>query len=211
MQFMEFSKKLQKLRKQKGWSQEQLSAKLYVSRTAVSKWESGRGFPSIDSLKDIARLFNVSIDELLSSEEIIDIAKDEKVFNDRKILNLIYGLLDVVCVLLVFLPLYPYKIENFIYSVSLISQNDITSTIKLIYIITLSLLSMAGLIELLLFFIIKQKMQSLINICSFILQIISILIYAISKQPYLTSIMLVLISIKTFITLIHVLGNKKNR
>ena len=151
----------------------------------------------------------MSLDELLSSEEIIDIAKDERVLNDRKILNLIYGLLDAICVLLVFLPLYPYKIENFIYSVSLISQNDITSTIKLIYIITLSLLSMAGLIELLLFFIIKQKLQNLINICSFILQIISILIYAISKQPYLTSIMLVLISIKTFITLRHVLGNKK--
>ena len=64
---MEFSKKLQKLRKQNNWTQEQLSEKLYVSRTAVSKWESGKGYPNLDSLKDIAKIFDISIDELLSS------------------------------------------------------------------------------------------------------------------------------------------------
>lgn len=51
---MEFSQKLQELRKQKGLTQEELAKSLYVSRTAISKWESGRGYPSIDSLKEIA-------------------------------------------------------------------------------------------------------------------------------------------------------------
>ena len=54
---MEFNKKLQELRKQKGLTQEELAEKLFVSRTAVSKWESGRGYPNIDSLKEIARFF----------------------------------------------------------------------------------------------------------------------------------------------------------
>ena len=72
---MEFGEKIQKLRNQNKWTQEQLAEKLYVSRTAISKWESGKGYPNIDSLKDIAKLFNKTIDELLSSEEIIDIAK----------------------------------------------------------------------------------------------------------------------------------------
>ena len=54
---MDFSKKLQELRKQKGLTQEELAKKLYVSRTAISKWESGRGYPSIDSLKEIAKFF----------------------------------------------------------------------------------------------------------------------------------------------------------
>ena len=51
---MEFNEKLQQLRKQKGLTQEQLAEALFVSRTAVSKWESGRGYPNIESLKAIA-------------------------------------------------------------------------------------------------------------------------------------------------------------
>ena len=46
---MEFHEKLQELRKQKGLTQEELAESLYVSRTAISKWESGRGYPNIDS------------------------------------------------------------------------------------------------------------------------------------------------------------------
>ena len=46
---MEFHEKLQALRKQRGLTQEELAQLLFVSRTAVSKWESGRGYPSIDS------------------------------------------------------------------------------------------------------------------------------------------------------------------
>lgn len=51
---MEFSEKLQNLRKSRGWTQQELADKLYVSRTAVSKWESGKGYPNIDSLKSLA-------------------------------------------------------------------------------------------------------------------------------------------------------------
>ena len=51
---MEFNEKLQELRKNKNLTQEQLAEMLFVSRTAISKWESGRGYPSIDSLKEIS-------------------------------------------------------------------------------------------------------------------------------------------------------------
>lgn len=57
---MEFHEKLQELRKQKNLTQEELSEILFVSRTAISKWESGRGYPSIDSLKAIAEFFGVT-------------------------------------------------------------------------------------------------------------------------------------------------------
>ena len=52
---MEFCEKLQLLRKQNGLTQEQLAGRLFVSRTAVSKWESGRGYPNLESLKDIRK------------------------------------------------------------------------------------------------------------------------------------------------------------
>ena len=69
MFIMELSEKLQELRKEKGLTQEELAEALFVSRTAISKWESGRGVPNIESLKAISKFFSVSIDELLSGEE----------------------------------------------------------------------------------------------------------------------------------------------
>ena len=60
---MEFNEKLQELRKQKGITQEELAEILFVSRTAISKWESGRGYPNIDSLKAIGKFYGVTIDE----------------------------------------------------------------------------------------------------------------------------------------------------
>jgi len=56
---MDFNEKLQQLRKQNNMTQEQLAEQLYVSRTAISKWESGKGYPNIDSLKSISKLFSV--------------------------------------------------------------------------------------------------------------------------------------------------------
>ena len=75
---MEFHEKLQELRKQKGLTQEELAESLYVSRTAISKWESGRGYPNIDSLKAISKFFSVTIDELLSGEEVLTLAEEEQ-------------------------------------------------------------------------------------------------------------------------------------
>ena len=70
---MEISEKITYLRKQKGWSQEQLAIKVEVSRQAVYKWEAGISQPEIDKLKKLSSLFCVSFDELLNDE--IDITK----------------------------------------------------------------------------------------------------------------------------------------
>lgn len=72
---MEFNEKLQHLRKQKHLTQEQLAENLYVSRAAVSKWESGKGYPNIESLKAVSELFSVSIDDLLSGKELLTLAE----------------------------------------------------------------------------------------------------------------------------------------
>ena len=205
---MEFGEKIQKLRNQKKWTQEQLAEKLYVSRTAISKWESGKGYPSIDLLKDIAKLFNKTIDELLSSEQIIDIAKNENISNMKRANNLIYGLLDIISVLFIFLPLYAQKTENFVYSVSLVSTNDINSIIKISYIIILSILSLLGIGEIILNFIDEKKIRGMINITSLIVQTISIVFFVISRQTYLTAIIFITFIIKILV-LIKNISNKK--
>lgn len=99
---MEFNEKLQLLRKQNNMTQEQLAEKLYVSRTAVSKWESGKGYPNIESLKSISRLFSVTIDDLLSGEELISLAADENLANINKFYTLIYAILDLMMLVFCF-------------------------------------------------------------------------------------------------------------
>ena len=206
---MEFGEKIQKLRNQNKWTQEQLAEKLYVSRTAISKWESGKGYPNIDSLKDIAKLFNKTIDELLSSEEIIDIAKKENTSNIKRTNNLIYGLLDIISVLFIFLPLYAQTTESFVYSVSLISTNDISNIIKISYIVILSILSLIGIAELVLNFIDNKKIQRIVNSISLMVETFAILFFAISRQTYLTAIIFIILIIKIAI-IIKNISNKKD-
>ena len=68
---MKFCEKLQKFRKEKGYSQEQLADLLDVSRQSVSKWESGTTYPEMDKLLSLCKIFNVSLDEL-TNDEITD-------------------------------------------------------------------------------------------------------------------------------------------
>ena len=107
---MEFHEKLQELRKSRGLTQEELAEDLYVSRTAVSKWESGRGYPSIDSLKEISKYFSVTIDDLLSGDKLISIAEKENESNIRNMCELLLGIVDICSILLIVLPLYPNRI-----------------------------------------------------------------------------------------------------
>ena len=92
---MEFHEKLQELRKKRGMTQEELAEALYVSRTAISKWESGRGYPSIDSLKEISSLFSISIDELLSGDKLLSLAERENKSNMKSLCDLLFGIVDV--------------------------------------------------------------------------------------------------------------------
>lgn len=65
-----FGEKLRKLRAEAGLTQDQLADRLFVTRAAVSKWETDRGYPNIDSLKQISALFGVTIDQLIADEDV---------------------------------------------------------------------------------------------------------------------------------------------
>ena len=118
---MEFNEKLQELRKSRGLTQEELAAALFVSRTAISKWESGRGIPNIESLKAISGFFSVSIDELLSSGELLVIAEDDQKQKESRVRDLVFGICDVSAALLLFLPFFGQASGNAMQSVSLIA------------------------------------------------------------------------------------------
>ena len=75
---MKLSEKIMILRKQKGWSQEELAEKLEVSRQAVSKWERGQASPDIEKILKISQLFEVSTDVLLKEEYDVDATEEAK-------------------------------------------------------------------------------------------------------------------------------------
>jgi transcriptional regulator with XRE-family HTH domain len=141
---VEFNEKLQQLRKQNNLTQEQLAEQLYVSRTAVSKWESGKGYPNIESLKCLSKVFSVSIDELLSGNELITLAESENRSNINKINNLMYGILDLMAIAFIFLPFYGQQEGDFIRSVTLLAYSDTPEIIRTSYFVILILMGMLG-------------------------------------------------------------------
>lgn len=117
--FMEWNEKLSELRKQKGLTQEELAEALYVSRAAVSKWESGRGYPNIDSLKAVAKYFGITIDELLSGEELLTLAEEDSKEKESHVRDLVWGLLDCSVAMVWFLPFFGLKSAAGVQEVSL--------------------------------------------------------------------------------------------
>ena len=62
---MILAEKIAKLRKQNGWSQEELAEKLDVSRQAVAKWEGAQSAPNLDKILQLGEIFGVTTDYLL--------------------------------------------------------------------------------------------------------------------------------------------------
>ena len=75
---LELVEKLQKLRKDNNLSQEQLAEKIGVSRQAISKWERGEATPDSDNLICLAKIYNISLDELISSKENNNMNEESK-------------------------------------------------------------------------------------------------------------------------------------
>ena len=76
---MKFSEKLKKLRRDNNLTQDELAAKIYVTRTAISKWETDLGYPSLESLKLLAKTFGATLDDLISDEDI----ENRKVLDEK--------------------------------------------------------------------------------------------------------------------------------
>ena len=181
---MEFHEKLQELRKGRGLTQEELAEALFVSRTAISKWESGRGYPSIDSLQEISNYFSVTIDDLLSGEKLLSLAEKENKQNIRSICDMLFGLVDICSLMLIVLPLYPNTVEGYIYSVNLWMYNETTSFNKLIYWIVFIALMVIGIVKFVLAKSDKEKYSKCVTGISMTLSILAVLFLALTREAY---------------------------
>lgn len=193
---MEFNEKLQELRKSRGLTQEELAEALFVSRTAISKWESGRGYPSIDSLKEISKFFSVTIDDLLSGEKIISIAERENKSNIQNICDLLFGFVDLMSITLIILPLYPNPINNYIYSVSLFAYTELTMASSIVYWIMFTVLIMIGFVKVILNQMKIEKGRKLLANISIVCSIVTVLFLAMTREAYAVSITFFLLILK---------------
>lgn len=196
---MEFSEKLHELRKQKGLTQEELAALLYVSRTAVSKWESGRGYPSIDSLKAISGFFSVSIDDLLSGDALVSIAEEDNRQKSACLRSLISGLLDIGAALLLFLPLFSQKEGGAIRAVSLLTFTLVQPYLRMACFAVVISLIVCGALTLALQNLQHAFWQNHKDSLSILLGISGTLLFIFSRQPYAAAFLFVFLTIKAFL------------
>lgn len=190
---MEFSEKLQKLRTQRNLTQEQLANQLFVSRTAISKWETGRGTPNLDSLQAIAKLFGVSLDELLSTEEAVVMAKNENKRNTEQILCYIDSVLNLMSVFGFLLPMYKVFKNNVYYCVPLYQYSGFMH--KTIFIIQSAIL-LCGVLGLIFQWKEKEKIYNFVKFSGYILMIIFIFLLIALNHPNASSFCFAFLLIK---------------
>lgn len=192
---MEFNEKIQALRKQKELTQEELAGALYVSRTAVSKWESGRGYPNIDTIKNIAKFFGLTVDELLSGEELLNLAKEDNKKKQNRFCDLVFGLLDISNIIFFFIPFFAERGEA-IKSVNLLALT-VSPYLKTAYFVLIIAVMSLGVLTLAL-----QAFENKFgvkNIVSLILTAVLLLLFILSLQPYAATLLFAFLIIKALI------------
>ena len=196
---MEFHEKLQQLRKQRGLTQEELAQALYVSRTAISKWESGRGYPSIDSLKAIAAFFSVTIDELLSGGEMLTLAEKDRKQKDRRQTDLLFGTMDISTAALLFLPFFVQESAGMIRAVSLMSMTAGTPYVRTVYFAVVSGSMIWGILTLAHCSIRCSFSEKVMWGISLLLNAAGTLLFVTGRHPYASTLLLVFLAIKVLL------------
>lgn len=196
---MELHEKLQELRKQKGLTQEELAGFLFVSRTAVSKWESGRGYPNIDSLKAIAKFFSVTVDELLSGDELLTIAEEDTRQTEHRFRDLVFGLLDCGAAVLLFLPFFGQKADGMVQAVPLLQLSGLSVWMTGAYFAAVVGITLWGIAILALqncrkaFWMRNKSRISLVFSCA------GVLLFMSSLQPYAAVLLFLFLIIKVLL------------
>ncbi len=198
---MEFNEKLRQLRIGKNLTQEQLAEQLYVSRTAISKWEGGKGYPNIESLKCISRFFSITIDELLSSEELITLAEAENHSNVNRIHDIISGIIDVLAVALIVLPIYGEPQGSHFYHVNLLSITHLSNIDIGIYWAIYLLIIGFGIARLAFIFLGKERLCGIISKASAATGAAAICLFAAAREPYVTILLFLFFAVKIFLLL----------
>ena len=191
---MELNEKIKKYRKEAGLSQEDLASKIYVSRTLITKYESGSAFPTQENLEKIAIALNVKVEDLLSDKEKNEIVEKSFKTNQRfwMILSICFTSISVVLLLLSVIPFYQYS--SYDYSVVSYPDNPtpahvtgyasiIGATLRAgnpISVINIVLLLLSIILSLLSFLNLDNRPLKIIRFCSIAVFVASLVLFFIS-------------------------------
>ena len=191
---MELNEKIKKYRKEAGLSQEDLAAKIYVSRTLITKYESGSAFPTQENLEKIAIALNVKVEDLLSDKEKNEIVEKSFKTNQRfwMILSICFASISVILLLLSVIPFYQYG--SYDYSVVSYPDNPtpvlvtgyasiIGATLRAgnpISVINIVLLLLSIILSLLSFLNLNKRPLKIIRLCSIVVFFASLVLFFIS-------------------------------
>ena len=202
---MNLGYKILELRKQKNITQEELAAELGVTAAAVSKWESGRGYPSLDSLQAIAAYFSVTVDALLSPDSAVqETAKENeeepRSHGNTRIRGLIFGLGDVSMALFLFLPLFASRREvgGAVRAVSLLSPDGLLPLPRIACLVAVICLILWGLLTLSSLLWKQSPWGKLICPVSTALGVLASLLFIATLQPYAAALGILLLAVKVF-------------
>ncbi len=191
---MELNEKIKQYRKEAGLSQEDLANKIYVSRTLITKYESGSAFPTQENLEKIAIVLNVKVEDLLSDKEKNEIVEKSFKTNQRfwMILSICFTSISVILLLLSVIPFYQYTS----YDYSAVSYPDnptpvhvtgyasiIGATLRAgnpISVINIVLLVCSIIISLLSFANLNSKILKIIRVVSIVVFVASVVLFFIS-------------------------------
>ena len=179
-------------------TQEELAEALFVSRTAISKWESGRGYPSIDSLKEISRFFSVTIDDLICSDEMITVAENEKKEFAGRYVSLICNALDILLAMLIFIPAFGNGNASS-ETVSLLGLTGINPWVRTVFIVIIGIAILNGISGV----IIANFNDPVWNrhrlVTGIVLSILSVTVFIAARQPYAGIVCFSFLVIKGFL------------
>ena len=189
---MEVNKKIQKLRKENNLTQDQLAERLGVSKIYVARIENGKILPSVKDIKNIARILDVNVSDLTSFDDLIFIAESDN-YNklDRKT-TLFFAILDILSISFIFMPFY-VKNNN---AMTLIELKPLSSLLYIAYLVLLIVSFIVGVLEIIFSANNKKNKLKNVKLISVVVYTLSILIFALSKQSYITAFLFLFLMIK---------------
>ncbi|MBQ6441442.1 MAG: helix-turn-helix transcriptional regulator [Lachnospiraceae bacterium] len=158
-------------------------------------WESGRGYPSLDSLKEISRFFSVSIDDLICSEEIISAAEDEKKDSNDRYISLICNTRDIFLALLLFLPVFGNGTDNPA-SVSLYAITGLGTWIKMVFGFLIGVTALNGICGLIISHFDRPAWNRHRLVTGMVLSVACAAVFILTRQPYAGIICLAILVVK---------------
>ena len=106
-----FSEKLRELREQSGMKQEELAKKMYLSRPVISKWERGLQYPNVEQLKQLSRIFHISMDELMDNTDFMMMPEVQPIMETKEETNLELIIFSALLVLYFIKLLFDLTVE----------------------------------------------------------------------------------------------------